>query len=81
MCYVDMAFSDNSPAGAKHVSLPQRLRISRGLPKEAAESSRMAAPLVVCCYYFLTSRREIPLLSLFFYKNKLVSQGDVYTDV
>lgn len=40
MCYVDMAFSDNSPAGAKHVSLPQRLRISRGLPKEAAESSR-----------------------------------------
>lgn len=72
-CYVDMAFSDNSPAGTEHVSLPQRLRISKGLPKEVAESSRMAAPLVMWCYYFLTSRRDFLLLSLFFYQNNLIS--------
>lgn len=48
-CYVDMAFSDNSPAGAEHVSLPQRLRISRVFSKEVAESRRMTALLVVWC--------------------------------
>lgn len=80
-CYVEMSFSDNSPAGAGHVSLPQRLRISRGLPKKVAESSRMSAPLAVWCYYFSTSRREIPLLSLFFLSEQSHLVKVIYTQM